>query len=565
MAFLQVNRRYERLVEQQGLTTAGYFLDIPSVIFCGHPDRNVARVQLGSGSTALVALLKREHRVAWKDRLGNAIGGFGLVSKSRREAIFLRTVQQAGVCCPDWIAVGEDDRGRAFLLLRELTGTVDLRLFLHEHRKAAASERRRFARGLGQALAGLHNAGFDHPDLYSKHILVNIADGGIHFVDWQRSRQRRHVTWRRRCRDLAALEATLAGDVATVRERIACLRAYLRQFRPGGSTRRLSLRSRALAIRRRADRLLRQRRIRELAQVPAEKHAQRLIWQDGEALCLTLDFHADLAGRIPDWLRLGNAPARPRSWETHTWVDVPEARRALLVYRRQRRLLSALWAWLRRRSVSSPEVRRAGLLFRLQRYGMHVPRLLAFGQRYVTRFQVDSFLLLEPPPGAVALCDWLAEHSTDLGQRRQIIREAGAQLRRLHSLDCYLGGQPSFAVVQPDQHGAANIVLASSTGLSSRRRSSNWEVWKDLSAFHSELLSTGIGRTDRMRFLLSYLGLRKSCAAAKRMALNLRNLRTLKRVSVICNLQFAICNLQFPLLRRRLLPDAKARAQGALP
>src|SRR5262249_28265580 len=146
--------------------------------------------------------------------------GFGFVSKSCREVALLHSLQQAGIHCPDWIAVGADDQGRAFLLLRELTEAKDLRVFLQDHGQAPPIRRRRFAGKLGEALAQLHNAGFDHPDLYSKHVLVNADDETISFLDWQRSRRRRRVAWRHRCRDLAALEATLPGDLASVRERL---------------------------------------------------------------------------------------------------------------------------------------------------------------------------------------------------------------------------------------------------------------------------------------------------------------------------------------------------------
>ena len=49
--------------------------------------------------------------------------------------------------------------------------------------------------------------------------------------DRERARWRRRVGWTRRWRDLAALDATLADDLATPRERLLALRAYLRASR----------------------------------------------------------------------------------------------------------------------------------------------------------------------------------------------------------------------------------------------------------------------------------------------------------------------------------------------
>src|SRR5437762_709625 len=130
MAFVEINPDYRDAVARHGLASPESFLSLPGLLISGHPDRNVARVTLGSGPTALAAYLKREHRVRCRERCGNAWAGFGFASRSWREAQILRALRRAGVGCPDWIAAGEDERGRAFLLLAELTDMVDLQQFL---------------------------------------------------------------------------------------------------------------------------------------------------------------------------------------------------------------------------------------------------------------------------------------------------------------------------------------------------------------------------------------------------------------------------------------------------
>ena len=480
-------------------------MSLPSIIICGHPDRHVARVTLGTGPESVPAYLKREHRVPWRDRLFNAVAGFGFVSKSSREASILAELQRAAVGCPEWIAVGEDREGRTFLLLRELTGARDLRLFLEDYKHAPVGERLRFARRLGEALAGLHNAGFDHPDLYSKHVLVNPDTGRLSILDWQRSCRRRRVPWRRRCRDLAALAATLAGELASPRERLACLHAYCKKSESDGHKAK-RLRASAHSIRHQANRLLHQRRIRELCQVPAANATQSVIWQDGEALCLTPDFHAELAGHIPDWLRLANFPARPGSWEMSNSVALPQARQALLVRRRDRQLLNILWALLRRRPRVSPELRLAGLLFRLERYGVGAPRVLAFGQHSASWRHLDSFLLIEPPLGVARLGEWLARCPHEWDRRRRLIQQAAAMLRRVHDLYCYLGSEPCFAVVENEPKTGTTVVLASVVGLHSRRHPSMKKALQDLVSCLRKLSLYGCSRTDGLRFLLSYLG-----------------------------------------------------------
>ncbi len=381
MAFVEINPRYRKELESLGLTTPARLAALPGLVVSGHPDRHVARVQLG-GRTVF---LKREHRIRWRERLRAAAVGFGFVSKSVREVRILTGLRECGVRCPDWIAAGEDGDGRAFLLLEEITG-CDLRQYLLGLQTAALAERCGFARRLGAALAGIHQAGFDHPDLYAKHVLVDPATGEIAFIDWQRSRRRNSLGWRERSRDLAALDATLAGELASLSERLACLGAYLRvSGLPGIGVRRF-----ASAIRDQSRRLLARRHIQKERASPPPVAAQGILWLDGEALCVTQEFWEEIGGIVPDWLPMPSGGAN-----VSQTVDLPDGRRALLVRRRMESPLSWLWSLLRGRPLLSPELRQAGLLFRRVKHGQDGPRVLAFGQRRPKPWRVESFLVLQ--------------------------------------------------------------------------------------------------------------------------------------------------------------------------
>src|SRR5262249_48728030 len=155
---------------------------------------------------AFPALLKREHRIRWRDYVANALAGFGLVSKSRREFRMLRKLEELGIGSPQAIAVGED-KGRAFLLIREHSDGRDLRKELQRLKPAAHCQSRKLARLLGQAVAAMHARGVAHGDLYSKHVLVRGQPASglkFCFLDWQRSHIGRRVSWPCRWRDLAA-------------------------------------------------------------------------------------------------------------------------------------------------------------------------------------------------------------------------------------------------------------------------------------------------------------------------------------------------------------------------
>jgi tRNA A-37 threonylcarbamoyl transferase component Bud32 len=435
MAFVEINPLYHAKLSQHGLVEARDFLETIGVICCGHLDRNVARVTMGKGSDALPAFLKREHRMHWRDRLASTCAGFGWKSRSRREFAILQQLRAAGIGVPEPLACGEDEQGRAFLLIRDLVGYRDLRHVLAQEMEP--QKRRQVARQLGEALAQVHQAGFQHSDLYSKHVLLldeaSPMQPAVCFLDWQRARRRLHVNWALRWRDLAALNATLAEELATPRQRVQALRAYLRACqrssdgRPG-----LSLRQAATEIRKVSRLLLERRRIREMRQPPLPTGMQNLIWLDGEALQVTREFRDELRGQVPDWL---NAKEVVGAYAVKR-VRLPGSRSALLITRSANRPLRWLWNRLWRRPQVAPELKSMKVLLRLQRYGVVGPRLLAAGQQRPRPWQMKSFLLTEPPSDAVPLLQFLRQASPPV--RRECIGSTARFLRQLHKANCYL-------------------------------------------------------------------------------------------------------------------------------
>jgi tRNA A-37 threonylcarbamoyl transferase component Bud32 len=528
MAFVDVSPAYRDALARQGLTRPEDFMGLDGVIYSGHPDRNVAAVAVGAGREQLAGFLKKEHRVPWRHRLVSAWSGAGFVSQSYREFLLLRLLRQHGVGCPEPIAAGEDGRGRAFLLLRAAQGAQDLRSFLREQADRPRL-RRLVARRLGEAVARMHRAGFDHPDLFSKHILVawdeRAGRADLCFLDWQRSRRRGRLSDAERWRDLAALDATLADDLASLRDRLACLRAYLRHScRPA-----TSLACAAHAIRRRAARLLRRRRIRELRQRALRPGTQNLIRVGGEALCLTREFRAALQGRAPGYLLPINDGGP--GWVRHSRVPVPGPAWAVLVRRSASRPWRWLWSWLRGRTLASPELNQAATLFRLQRYGLTTPTLLAVGQHHWRPWRTESFLLTQPSPATVGLAEWLAGQAgrrlwtAERRRRWQVLRAAGAVLRQMHEAGCYLEHTSKedlgdlFRVqaegASPDRSPPC-VVLGSATGLCRRHRPSRRCALADLRTIHARLHALG-SESDSLRWFLAYVGQRRVTTAARRL------------------------------------------------
>lgn len=519
MAFFDINPRYRDILERHQLLDATRLQALPGVVICGHPNRHVVELTIGQGGEAIHCFLKREHRTFWHQRLTNAWAGFGFVTHSRREARLLEELQRAGVPCAEWIAAGEDPQGRSFLLLRAVAGATGLRTILDAARHRDPAWRRALVTRLASALAHIHDAGFHHRDLYAKHIVVDRSENFC-CLDWQRSLRRGHVGWRQRWRDLAALHASLSEELASPRERLACLYIYLRFVMPFRAPRAFR-RQAVSAIERESRRLLRRRKVREQRQTSVVIGAQRLIWLDGEALCVTPEFYAVVGQKLASWLPPSDPPIR--GGVHHRIVRVPGFAQANLVCRRSANVLGWLGSWLPGKSFSSPELRQLALLFRLQRHGINTPRFLAFGQKRPRPWQIASFLLTEPPHSAQPLLECLAELGRNVPQGRnqawRLLRESALLLRRLHQAGCIFdAGQLAKRLVVQD---GGSVALNDMASVEAGAPPSAPRVARDLLAFWQSLPRDVRRPSEAARFLRAYQNGQSPENSGKRLALQL--------------------------------------------
>ena len=221
MRFVERNPEHEDLLDEAGLVHVDEFLNCIGESVQHRPDRQVHRVVL---SGRIEAYLKTDRRIPLRDRWMSWWAGYGIAAKSVREGRVLQQLREAGIGCPEVLALGEDD-GEAFLLLRAERSLTPLDRYLLDR----PSESDAVLSLLGAELARMHAAGFYHPDLYPKHLLVGRNDGLYRFciLDWQRSVRMRHVPWSRRILDLAVLEASLPCELIGEPERFGFLLGYL--------------------------------------------------------------------------------------------------------------------------------------------------------------------------------------------------------------------------------------------------------------------------------------------------------------------------------------------------
>jgi tRNA A-37 threonylcarbamoyl transferase component Bud32 len=515
MAYLVIPPRYRALLTGLGRASTRELLAWSGVIVSGHPTRHVLRVQAG----AETFILKKEHRVPWRDRLANAWAGFGWSSKSVREARLLHRLEASGVPCPEIVAVGEDC-GQAFLLLREQAG-MDLREFLS--RLHSRAECRALAQALGRELARIHASGFTQPDLYAKHILVRTAADGFRFcfLDWQRSRPINRVPWRVRLRDLSALDASLAAELASDRLRLTALRAYLSESKARGTVPEISRQSMAVMIRRLGERRIEHRRTRELRQPPLPPGSQQLLWlRDGERLCIARDFYDELGGRLPSWVPDDPAASLDGPSVEHRLILLGSGRTAHLVQRWSR---AARWP---RGKYAAPELARAAAIFRLQRFGVAGPRLLAMGHCQVAAWQRFSFLLTEPPTGP-ALAAVLRQ--ADPRVRQRLLHELGVQLRQIHEAGYVLR---SGVALGDAWVVGARLALASVEPLEPTRTACQQLAVEEIRRLLAPARSQArpmLSRTDGLRVLLAYLRVRRLDGGARRLLAQLAPLAPRER------------------------------------
>jgi tRNA A-37 threonylcarbamoyl transferase component Bud32 len=521
-SYLVLNPTFADHLKKLSLDNPEAILELPAVIVSGHPDRNVSRICLGDGSEKLRAFLKREHQVRLKERLLNAIAGFGFVSKSHREAVILSRAQGAGILCPEWIAFGQTGKGQAFLLVAALTSCVDVRNWLARSRPSL-NQSLEFSKALGRKLAQVHNAGFFHSDLYAKHVLVHEKSGDIYFLDWQRSQRYPKLSWNHRYRDLAALHATLPEDATTPKSRLVCLLAYLRESRKREALPTPCLRLAAETIQKLTPQLLTRRHIRQARQTATTQFSQNVIWLNGEALCVTPDFLKHIKDQ-PDLLKSFSTLGCRSSQVERKEIALGNNQPGILTCRRERRLGALLRNKLLGKKWTAPEVRQAGLLFRLQRLGIATPRLLAFGQTYEAMGVISSFILIgstknQGPTGQSALSTLELRGLTD---HRSLIRNAAFLLKLIHEAGCHFIGPIEIdADFVSTRLQELTVGLGRMDNLDLLRGKGRGQQKEDLLRLVGRQSPLVTSRTDVIRLVRAYLGVPRLDCEGKALAFDL--------------------------------------------
>lgn len=449
-SFVVIHPRYEASLLAKGLHRAEDFLNLPGEVVSGHPDRHVVQVKLdGSAGHSQVAYLKRQHFVRRLERVKNAFAGFGYVSKSVREAMVLRRLEEIRIDAPPWIAYGESQTGQAFLLVADVSPRVELRALLSDS-KLSKQDRDRCSLRIGQYLAELHAAGIHHPDSTAKHCYVHPTGLSVLFIDWQGATLRNQVSAAQAARSFAVIHASLNENLCSVAERLRALWSYRRTLRSIRLTQGLPRLANVIAVIESVARNQWNRRsIREQRQSHSASANQRLVWLAGEAACVVPEL-------VSAWPTPADGPPFYReNLANHSVaiesIDLAKDRVAVLLRRRSCKPFARFWASIRSKSWRSPELQLARILFHLERNEVPAPRLLGFGQKLQPRGVVESFLLYETPHNTLPLSEWL-QSSRSSERRARILETSGVLIRQIHRAGCRIdaiaNGEPVIHVTR---------------------------------------------------------------------------------------------------------------------
>jgi len=229
---------------------------------------------------------------------------------------------------------------------------------------------------------------------------------------------------------------------------------------------------------------------------------QRLVWLAGEAVVAIPEVAAGWPSPAMVTPYYPIAPKATPKLGAREWVTLPDGTQAVVVRFQTRAPIARLVAALRERPWRSPGANAARVLFHLQRHGIAAPRMLAFGQRTISRFTGQSFLLAEPQPEAVPVAEQLTNPTLPVVARRQILRMCGERLRQLHDAGCRPAREsstndPLFVVAGNVAVGSPFVVRLAKDITTHTRR-------KDI----ARVLTTCCGVTlmDRLCLIRGYLG-----------------------------------------------------------
>ena len=219
--------KHQELLCQLGLDTMEGVKNFKGELIKNHKgQRDIQRVR-GMGDITLY--LKRNWRPYKKDGLKSLFTRGQVWSQSRVEWENSLALQRAGITVAEPIAFGEECgvfwENFSFVLTGAARGKMTMDDFLRTNRDA--TERSQVFEGLAREIRKMHDAGLGSPDLFARHIFLELGSvPKFCLIDMARMDRRKKLPSELRARDLAALHVTAPLRFVSSEERARFLDVY---------------------------------------------------------------------------------------------------------------------------------------------------------------------------------------------------------------------------------------------------------------------------------------------------------------------------------------------------
>lgn len=223
--------KHQTLLEQLGLTTPAQVKKFNGDLVKNHGGRrDIFKITTrDSSGRPLVLFLKRNWKPYKKDGLASLFARGKVWSQSRTEWGNCLKLTGAGLQTCGLAAYGEECgpfwEKFSFIITEAAIGeTLD-----HFIRNSADRKlRRAVLDSLAREIRKMHDAGLATPDMFTRHIFVEVKDGAasFQFIDMARLNCRKNISEAMRARDLAALNVTAPLKFVSAKERIRFLKTY---------------------------------------------------------------------------------------------------------------------------------------------------------------------------------------------------------------------------------------------------------------------------------------------------------------------------------------------------
>lgn len=246
---LRISGEYRDLLARNALDTLDAFFDPGLGERLGKPGLESWRerlvIRLDDEGTTRTFYLKRFTNPPGRARREVKRAGCAAASVAGIEWAWMRKLAELGIACAAPVALGEEIAGgrerRSAVLMAEVPGR-SLETWVSQWSPDDRATGRGLLLPLAEMVAKLHGTGLVHRDLYLSHVFFEPdkpSGNTLHLIDLQRMFSPQKMVRRWIIKDLAALNYSTPGCVASTTDRVRWLKMYLGVRRLDANARRL--------------------------------------------------------------------------------------------------------------------------------------------------------------------------------------------------------------------------------------------------------------------------------------------------------------------------------------